>query len=186
MYKHSLCLSSHYRQEYFLPRPWSNRPVITCGSHDITGVPGGRCRSGRLAVLPPCEPRCVEAEALKGAQQVEAVVLGFGFRMNDLGQPSGERHFPSHRPQVPHVLRALMEKQSRKTVKGPSDWQWVRTRWFKLTLHLSTLLVLRPQQREMWIIIITEGLKVWHSNVRLLICSRTWDSEREVTQGDRI
>lgn len=51
-------------------------------------------------MIPPCERRCAEAEALKGAQQVEAVVLGFGFRMNHLRQLMGERHFPSNRPQV--------------------------------------------------------------------------------------
>ena len=41
-------------------------------------------------MLLPCECRCAEAEALEGAQQVEAVVLAFGFGMNDLGQLVGE------------------------------------------------------------------------------------------------
>lgn len=67
----------------------------------------------------PCERRCAEAEALEGTQQVEAVVLGFGFRMNDLRQLMGERHFPSNRPQVVHVLGTLIvkEKQQKKQLK---------------------------------------------------------------------
>lgn len=62
----------------------------------------------------PSERRCAEAEALEGPQQVEAVVLGFGFRMNDLRQLMGERHFPSNRPQVVHVLWTLIMKENQK------------------------------------------------------------------------
>lgn len=51
--------------------------------------------------------RPADAESLKGAQQVEAVVLGFGFRMNHLRQLRGERHFAANRPQVVCVLGAL-------------------------------------------------------------------------------
>lgn len=75
-------------------------PVVTRGSHDSTRVPTRRCRSGRLAVFPPRDQRRVKTEALKGAQQVEAIVLAFGLRMNELRQLAGERHFPSGRPQV--------------------------------------------------------------------------------------
>lgn len=63
-------------------------------------------------MFPPRERRCAEVEALKGAQQVEAAALGFGFRMNDLRQLAGERYFPTNRPQVvfvPGVL-IMMEK----------------------------------------------------------------------------
>lgn len=67
----------------------------------------------------PCECRCAEAEALEGGQQVEAVVLAFGFRMNDLGQLVGERHLPSNGPQMVGVLGTLSvkEKQKKKRVK---------------------------------------------------------------------
>lgn len=58
-------------------------------------------------MIPACEHRWAEAEALKGAQQVEAVVLGFSFRINHLRQLVGERHFPSNSPQVVCVLGVL-------------------------------------------------------------------------------
>ena len=66
--------------------------------------------------MPPlCERGRAEAEALEGAQQVEAVVLGSVFRMNDLRQLVGERHFPSNRPQTVCVLAALiMTKKQEK------------------------------------------------------------------------
>ena len=95
-------------------------PVITYGSHDLTRVPPSWCRSGRLAVFIPCERRCAEAEALEGAQQVEAVVLAFAFGMNDLGELVGERHLPSNGPQVVGVLGTLSMKgkQKKSRVKG--------------------------------------------------------------------
>lgn len=65
-------------------------PVIGYRSHDLTGIPPGRDGSGGLAVFPPCERPRAEAEALEGSQQVEAAVLGFGFRMNDPRQLVGE------------------------------------------------------------------------------------------------
>lgn len=61
----------------------------------------------RLAVFLACKYHFAKAEAFKGAEQVEAVVLGFGFRMNDLRQLVGERHFTSNRPQLVCVLRVL-------------------------------------------------------------------------------
>ncbi len=69
-------------------------------------------------MLPPCECRGTEVEALEGAQQVEAAVLGFGFRMDDLRQLMGERHFPSNRPQVVCVLGTLVVQEKQKNKKG--------------------------------------------------------------------
>lgn len=82
-------------------------PAITYRSHELTGVPPGCCGSGCLAVR-----RCAEAEALEGAQQTEAAVLGFGFWMDDLGQLMWQRHSPTNRPQMVRVLGVLMEKQT--------------------------------------------------------------------------
>lgn len=125
-------------------------PVITYWSHYFTSW---WCRSGRLAVFPPCECCCAEAEALKGAQQVEAVILGFGFRMNDLRQLAGERHFPSYSPQVACVLWALIikKKKQKKTIERLNVWQIIRNWWAKLTTHLSTLLMYSLHQHTAWI-----------------------------------
>lgn len=85
-----------------------------------------------LAVFPPCEGRGTEAEALEGAQQVEAAVLGFGFRMNDLRQLAGERHFASNRPQVVRVLGTLISRRRSwkpervTTVSSQFAFMWVR------------------------------------------------------------
>lgn len=70
-----------------------------------------------------CERHCAEAEALEGTQQVEAVVLGFGLGMNDLRQLTGERRFPSDRPQVVHVLGTLTmkPKQKKKPMKASTS-----------------------------------------------------------------
>lgn len=94
-------------------------PVITYWSHYFTSC---WCGSGRLAVCPPCERRSAEAEALKGAQQVEAVVLGFGFRMNDLGQLVGKWHFPANRPQVVCVFGALIRRIKNRRKRELKGW----------------------------------------------------------------
>lgn len=81
------------------PSPW--------GSHDLTGLAPSARRSGRPAPVPLGERRRADAEALEGAQQAEAGVLGSGVRMDDPGQLVGEGQLPPHRPQaagVPGVL----------------------------------------------------------------------------------
>lgn len=55
----------------------------------------------------PGERRRADAEALEGAQQAEAGVLGFGFRMDDLGQLPRERQLPPGGPQAAGVLGVL-------------------------------------------------------------------------------
>lgn len=73
---------------------------------------------GRPAGFPSYKHSPADAEALEGAQQVEAVVLGFGFRMNHFGQLRGERYFAASRPQVVRVLRALNRVGKTKQGKG--------------------------------------------------------------------
>lgn len=114
-------------------------PVITHRSHDFTGVPVSRCRSGRPAVLPPCERRGAEAEALKGAQQVEAFVLGFAFRMNNLRQLAGERHFPSNWPQMVRVLRVLNHDGKNRRERWLNCWTFDQTN----ASHSQSLLYLK-------------------------------------------
>lgn len=54
------------------------------------------------------ERRRADAEALEGAQQIEAGVLGFGVRMDDLGQLAGERQLPPNSPQTARILGVLI------------------------------------------------------------------------------
>lgn len=76
------------------------------GSHDLTGLSPAR-GSGRPAPVRLSERRRADAEALEGAQQAEAGVLGSGVRMNDLGQLVGEGQLPPNRPQAAGVLGVL-------------------------------------------------------------------------------
>lgn len=100
----------------FMFKRWRTDQMITNRSHDFTRL--SPCRCGRPAVFPSRQHRWAKAEALKGAEQVEAVILGLGFRMNDLRQLVGERHFPSNRPQVVSIHGVLdygERKKKRKT-----------------------------------------------------------------------
>lgn len=58
--------------------------------------------------------RRANAEALEGAQQTEAGVLGFGVGMDDLGQLAGERQLPPNRPQAAGVLGVLIVEAKQK------------------------------------------------------------------------
>lgn len=95
---------SHMKRDLLSCR---THPVWLHWSHDSTRV--SRCRdgSGGPAGFPPCKNCRADAEALKGAQQTEAIVLGFGFRMNNLRQLVGERYVSASRPQVVCVLWVL-------------------------------------------------------------------------------
>lgn len=98
-----LCLESSKRQQGSEPIV----PMSARGSHDLTGLPHSR-RSGRPAPMRFSERRRADAEALEGAQEAEAGVLGFGLRTDDLGQLAGERQLPPNRPQAAGVLGALI------------------------------------------------------------------------------
>lgn len=56
--------------------------------------------------------RRANAEALEGTQQIEARVLGIGFRMDDLRQLAGERRLPSDSPKAVLVLGVLIVKEN--------------------------------------------------------------------------
>lgn len=72
----------------------------------------------RPAGFPSRKQSPADAEALEGAKQVEAVVLGSGFGMNHLRQLRGERYFAANRPQVVCILRALNRVGKTKQEKG--------------------------------------------------------------------
>lgn len=112
---------------------WSNR------SHDFTRL--SPCRCGRPAVFPSRQHRRAKAEALKGAEQVEAVILGLGFRMNDLRQLVGERHFPSNRPQVVSIHGVLDYGERKKKRKTESIKEW-----WDLNLNLNIYINNRTHQ----------------------------------------
>lgn len=83
-------------------------PAIAHRSHDLTGLrpPGWRGR-GRPAVLRAAERRRAEAEALEGAEQVEAAILALPLGVDDLGELAGQRHLPPDGAQMAGVLGAL-------------------------------------------------------------------------------
>lgn len=68
-------------------------------------------------MFPPAERRRAEAEALEGAQQVEAAVLAPFLRVDDLGKLAGQRHLPPDGPQVAGVLGALGQREGGKMAK---------------------------------------------------------------------
>lgn len=90
-------------------------PAIADRSHDLTGLHSRGWRGrGRPAVLPPAERRRAEAEALEGAEQVEAAVLAPALGVDDLGELAGQRHLPPDGAQVAGVLGALGQRQRRQ------------------------------------------------------------------------
>lgn len=62
--------------------------------------------------------RRANAEALEGTQQVEASVLGIGFRMDDLRQLAGERQLPPDSPKALGVLGVLIVKEKQQFKPG--------------------------------------------------------------------
>lgn len=100
-------------------------------SHDLAGLrPLGRRGRGRPAVLPPVERRRAEAEALEGAQQVEAAVLALPLGVDDLGELAGQRHLPTDGAQVAGVLGALGRGGGREARRQKSLKSLEPSRWF--------------------------------------------------------
>lgn len=103
-------------------------PAIAHRSHDLTGLrpPGWR---GRPAVLRAAERRRAEAEALEGAEQVEAAFLALALGVDDLGELAGQRHLPPDGAQMAGVLGALGQgeggrqrrQNSFKSLKPPTS-----------------------------------------------------------------
>lgn len=81
-------------------------PAIAHRSHDLTGLRPPDWR-GRPAVFCAGERRRAEAEALEGAEQVEAAVLALALGVDDLGELAGQRHLPPDGAQMAGVLGAL-------------------------------------------------------------------------------
>lgn len=92
--------------------------VIAHRSHDLTGLRPPSWRGcGRPAVFLHGERRRAEAEALEGAQQVEAAVLAPALGVDDLGELARQRHLPPDGAQVAGVLGALGQGEGGKTAE---------------------------------------------------------------------
>lgn len=93
--------------------------VIAYWLHDLTRLrPLSWSGRGRSTAFPLTKQRrWAEAEALEGAQQVEAAVLAPALGVDDLGELAGQRHLPPEGAQVAGVLGALGQRKGGKTAE---------------------------------------------------------------------